>query len=163
MLGQPFDWNVVVVGAWNVAILTPGGVAKRLFRLPPGTPVEVQVPLDAPHAPMQVKRGGMVVAVAPSGMQLTVGPEQSAFSGLQEAAEIAARAIEDLPETPVRAAGVNIRYRFDSIPDQLQSAIGAPIDNLLQGHLRAFLITALFLSLLRSFLAARADRPLRQS
>ncbi len=46
MKGTPFDWNVVIIGSWNPAILTPQGITTRLLQLEAGTPVEVQVSLD---------------------------------------------------------------------------------------------------------------------
>ena len=42
MPAEPFSWNAVVVGAWNIAILSPDGVRRRLFDLPEGTPIELE-------------------------------------------------------------------------------------------------------------------------
>ena len=44
---QPSEWSVIILGAWNPAILTPGGIAQRIFKGACGEhPVDVQVPLD---------------------------------------------------------------------------------------------------------------------
>jgi hypothetical protein len=51
---EPFDWNVVIAAYWNRAILTPNGIAKRLFKIPEGTAMEVEVPVDLLEPP-QVK------------------------------------------------------------------------------------------------------------
>ncbi len=55
-----FDWDVVVVGFWNPAILTPAGIWKRLFELEQGTPVELEVPIDG-LAPYRVSHEEITV------------------------------------------------------------------------------------------------------
>lgn len=40
------EWSVVVVGRWNRAILTPNGIAKRVFKLAELSQMVVAVPLD---------------------------------------------------------------------------------------------------------------------
>jgi hypothetical protein len=52
---KPYDWNVVVLGHWNQAILTPQGIAERLFQLPSETEIGIEVPMDA-IGPFRVKR-----------------------------------------------------------------------------------------------------------
>jgi hypothetical protein len=128
MDGRPTDWNAVVVGAWNVAILTPTGIARRLFHLSIGTPVEVQVAIDQVAPPRVVHDEILVV---PSNQQLLVAPMSLTSARLARAATIAANAIESLPSTPVSAAGINVRFSFDQIPDSIQTAIESPADNLL--------------------------------
>lgn len=115
-LGQPFDWNLVIVGSWNLAILTPGGVARRMFDLPPQTPLEVQVPLDG-VGPLRVIFEGIMVE--PSRGRLVITPVSPAPSELQRCVVIARRVLEGLPETPVSAAGLNFRFAFDSAPDSV--------------------------------------------
>ena len=111
---KPENWNVVIVGAWNRAILTPSGIARRLYKLPEHHPVEVFVPLDV-IAPYQVKHDDVIVT-AGSG-RLIVEPTICTYDKLYSAMEIGFRALNDLPETPVTAAGFNIRYKTkDSIP-----------------------------------------------
>jgi hypothetical protein len=133
MPAEPFDWNAVVIGAWNPAILTPEGIARRLFDLPPGTPVELQVPLDR-QAPMRVMYGD--VMVTPASHTLIVAPTRMLPEVLQAATAAAGRAIERLPETPVTAAGVNVRYRFQELPDRILEDLAGPIDDRLSdsGH-----------------------------
>jgi hypothetical protein len=103
----PIEWNVVVVGAWNRAILTPSGIATRLFGLESGVPVDVYVAIDT-VMPHQVKHDGITVIASRD--KLIVQPEQCSFDKLQQAMQIASRAIEKLPETPVSAAGINVKY-----------------------------------------------------
>jgi hypothetical protein len=104
----PEDWSVVVVGHWNRAILTPAGIAKQLFGLPSGTPVQVFVPLDtiAPHI---VLYGD--VKVIPSSDRLIIQPVNNTIDNLKTVMEIAKRALVELPRTPVSAAGINLKYR----------------------------------------------------
>lgn len=119
--GMPFtpaEWNVIVLGRWNRAILTPSGIAKRLFGLEEGTPIEVFVAIDA-LAPPQVKHGGTIVMVG--GDRLITVPETLNFPGLEGAMTIARRAMENLRETPVIAAGINVKYSCKEPLEALQN------------------------------------------
>ena len=104
----PDNWNVVVVGHWNRAILSPNGIAKRLFGLEDGTPVQVLIPLDV-VGPYHVRHEK--ITVIPSNDRLLVQPLHSTFENLMDAMSIARRALEDLPLTPVFAAGINLNYK----------------------------------------------------
>jgi len=104
---NPSDWNVVVVGKWNRAILTPAGIARRLFQLPSGTPVQVAVPLDV-LAPFAVTHGGIMVTASNERLVLTATEPE--YEVLDRARIAAVNAIRSLPETPLIAAGVNIRH-----------------------------------------------------
>jgi hypothetical protein len=125
MAANPDDWNVIVVGAWNPAILTPDGIARRLFELNREAPVEVQVAIDQ-QAPIRVVHGGLMVI--PSRNNLVVQPATSGTDGLRRAATILARAVRKLPETPMTAAGVNIRFRLDPVPDELIQIVESEVD-----------------------------------
>ena len=113
----PKEWSVVVVGRWNRAILTPAGIAKRLFCLDESTPVEVSIAIDA-LAPPQVKHAGITVVAGWD--RLIVQPETCDFDGLGEAMAKACRAMENLPETPVTAAGMNVKYAASEPLEPLQ-------------------------------------------
>ena len=125
---EAFDWNVVVVGYWNPAILTPAGIGRRLFGLKEGTPVLIEVPLDG-LAPHRVKHDGLTVTAERG--QLTVLADDPKYAGLDRARAIAARAIGGLPETPLTAAGYNVRVRMEEPPSDLLTATKAPMDDLL--------------------------------
>jgi hypothetical protein len=43
---SPERWSVVIIGRWNRAILTPAGIAKRVFGEPETKLMDVEVPLD---------------------------------------------------------------------------------------------------------------------
>jgi hypothetical protein len=136
MLAKPSDWDVVVVGAWNRAILTPEGIQRRLFLEGAGTPLQVEVSIDRP-APFRVVIQGMTVIAATD--RLIVSPVATEYPALTRAAEVAARAIEALPETPLVAAGMNVRFVVESLPGQLLEKTKAPIDKSLADE--GFLIT----------------------
>lgn len=107
---EPFDWNVVVAGAWNAAILTPAWIRRRMFDRGEGALLQVEVPLSGP-GPMNISLEGIVVQVG--GPALVVLPKGPTTTDLSAAAVIAANAVKNLPETPVSACGLNLRYRVD--------------------------------------------------
>ena len=122
----PNDWNVVVIGHWNRAILSPAGIAKRLFGLPEGTPIEVMVPLEV-VAPYHVRHKN--ITVIPSSDRLVVSPVQCTFENLVEAIGIIRKALEDLPRTPVFAVGINVRYISTTEVDVLQQSTASAWDD----------------------------------
>ncbi len=126
MLHTKGDWNIVIIGDWNRAILTPKGIAERLFGLPPKTPVGVLVPLDH-YGPYQVKHEEISVIAAAD--RVIVSPEKAEFSLLQKALSISKRAITGLPETPVTAAGINLRFSAPLPNDALAELTSHPLDN----------------------------------
>lgn len=113
----PGDWNVVVVGHWNRAIFTPAGIAKRLFQLGPDIPVEVLVPLDT-FAPYQVRHEDVTVVAGSD--RLIIQPATTSYPLLSKAKEVAIRAVNELPHTPMTATGFNLRYRSTDPVETLQ-------------------------------------------
>lgn len=106
----PSDWSVVVVGFWNRAILTPAGIVRRLYGLPEDTPVEVEVALDA-IAPHRVKHDHVTVMAGSD--RLIVSPDICNYATLDTALRVARTALRSLPETPVLAAGFNLKYKSE--------------------------------------------------
>ena len=104
----PFDWNVVVVGSWNRAIYTPTGIVTRLFKQPFGTQFDVEISSDSIE-PFRVRYSGLVVWVNSS--RLVIEAAAGDYASLEAARKIAIVALNDLPHTPFKAAGYNIRYR----------------------------------------------------
>ena len=125
---KPFDWNVVVRGAWNRAILTPHGIKRLVFDLPKGTSVAVEVALDAPGSPQRVRYEGIVVSVVPG--SLVIEPDPCDYDLLDRARQCACRAMTELPRTPFSAAGFNIRYRFEEPPSALLRTIQCDVDRI---------------------------------
>lgn len=128
MTVEAFDWNVVVAGHWNPAILTPSGIGQRLFGLKPGTPIRIDVSTDG-LAPYRVTHDELTVTAETE--RLAVYAETPRYPLLDRAREVAAKAIVELPETPLMAAGFNVRLRIADPPDVLLEATKCQIDNLL--------------------------------
>ena len=122
----PKEWSVVVVGRWNRAILTPAGIGKRVFQLPEGTPLEVMIAIDA-IAPPLVKHDKMVVVAASD--RLTVQPEICSFDELARACTLASAAVRSLPETPLIAAGFNIKYTTQGYFEAIDLALASELDD----------------------------------
>lgn len=110
------EWNVVVLGAWNRAILTPAWFQETVFKLPTGSPIEVLVPIDG-AAPFQVHDRGLTAMSLPGRLQIQVGEPTEAL--LARAMAAMCFAVEDLPRTPLRACGINIRYTSEEPPASL--------------------------------------------
>lgn len=125
MKQEPCDWNVVIAGSWNRAILTPNGIAKRLFKLPEGTGIQVLVPVDLLQPP-KVKHGGIVATV--DERRLIIGTETPTWEALAKAMQTGCNALADLPETPVLAAGVNVRFEIRDCVSQVEDIVQCVLD-----------------------------------
>ena len=122
---RPLTWSVVVAGRWNVAILTPQWIAERLFDLKEAEAIQVEVALDD-YLPHRVKVHGVVVVA--SADRLVFEPEIAGAAQLGGARKLASKVLEVLPETPVQAAGFNIRYRIEDPDSHVLEAFGMEID-----------------------------------
>lgn len=123
---EPFDWNVVIVGYWNLAILTPAGIGKRLFHVEEGTNLRVQVSLDV-LSPHRVQRSDGLTVI-PDSNSLVIVPSSFSYCGLGHALEIGRQALESLPETPVFAAGINLRFHLTDPSYELTNSLCVGID-----------------------------------
>jgi hypothetical protein len=90
--------------------------------------MEIEVPIDAP-GPFRIIHDGIIV-VSQMG-RLEVAMRNSDSTSLERACELCIRALTGLPETPVAAAGVNVRFRFTETPDALLDLVNAPVDTVL--------------------------------
>ncbi len=120
---KPFDWNVVVAAYWNRAILTPNGIAKRLFKVDVGTGMEVFVPVDLLEPP-QVKYEGITVRV--EDRRLVITANQGSYQALSKAMEMGRNALESLPDTPVLAAGFNVRLKAVDRYEEIEQLVASP-------------------------------------
>lgn len=109
------EWNVAVIGHWNRAILTPDGITARLFQLSDNANISVEIPADG-LGPYRVLHDGLIVTATSSRLEIT--PNEPDLDKLDRAIEIARRAVETLPETPLRAAGINLRFKLEDAPPQ---------------------------------------------
>ncbi len=113
------NWNVVIVGHWNTAILTPKGIATRLFCLEDGTAIPVEVPLDG-VGPYRVRSEDHGLVVMANNNRLIIDLDNADYSSLKQALIVGKRALEKLPETPVIAAGFNLRFRVVDTNEAMQ-------------------------------------------
>lgn len=132
---EAYDWNVIVTGFWNRAILNPAGIAKRVFGLKDGTPLEVAIALDG-LGPPRVRYEGITV-ISNTG-RLVISVDDNKYTNVDKARKMAIKAINSLPETPLTAAGINIRFRVQEPPESIIVATSSEIDNLLSDN--AFII-----------------------
>lgn len=116
------DWNVIVIGRWNRALLTPNYIIKDLFQHPKGTQVQVEFPMDA-VGPFRLRHDGLVVMV--TGPQLIVELQSNDYDSLDYAKRIAVRAAEELAKTPLTVAGYNIRFHSEQEDPALQPLLEA--------------------------------------
>ncbi|MBM4033894.1 MAG: hypothetical protein FJ291_19250 [Planctomycetes bacterium] len=109
MFLEPRDWSVVVVARWNPAILTPAGIGKYVFGLPPGRDMEVYVPVDglSPHI-VRHPDGGIRVMLEHSRLKIEL--EERNYENLERAKVAAQTALRELPVTPAIAAGINVYF-----------------------------------------------------
>ena len=127
----PDNWNAVVAGRWNRAILTPSGIAHRLFELVEGTNIEVLMPLDE-IGRYQVKHDRCIVEVTKQ--HLLVQPVESSFENLHIASDICCKALASLPETPLTAVGINIRYAVSQDCQSIRNILTHASDLWLADH-----------------------------
>ncbi len=113
----PSHWNVVILGSWNRAILTPKGIAKRLFCLEADTPVEVHIPIDV-LAPYHVRYDSLTVIASSSRLVIETGLPN--LEQLEKAKLLGRTAIKALPETPFLGAGINLKYDYSGDAEALQ-------------------------------------------
>lgn len=126
MILPKLEWNVVIIGNWNLAILSPAGIAKRFFHLPEETQIEVMIPLEG-VAPIQVRYKG--ITVIPSADRVIITPVIPNPESFELTKSIAEKVLQQLPETPVHAIGVNFRYGGkDDVPDGVISLLKSETD-----------------------------------
>jgi len=119
------QWNSVVVGKWNPAILTPKGIADLIFSKPPDEPIEVLVPLNA-TGPFKVRIDGLLVSADFD--RLIIDCDKSNWEAIEKSREYCCQAIDSLPKTPLTAAGFNIRYEISDPDDHFTEILSIPLD-----------------------------------
>jgi len=125
---EPFSCDVIINGFWNRAILTPNGIAGKLFGLPPGSGIQVEVAMDG-LLPPRVNINGLIVTV--QAQRLAVIAETPTYPALEKAKNVARQALEALPETPVSSAGFNVRFRMPPAEESVLHKLEVPLDSTL--------------------------------
>jgi hypothetical protein len=126
MTVTPYTWNIILAGSWNRAILTPNWIRSKLFVLAENTPITIEVEVDTFGYIRAIHDKAAVLPRRDFLELLTLVPD---LASMQVAANYAARALDSLPETPVRAAGVNFRYKIEDCAVQAFELTKAKLDN----------------------------------
>jgi hypothetical protein len=126
MAVQALDWSVVIVGRWNRAILTPAGIAKRVFKADQKQ-IFVAVPLDG-VSPYQVRHPDHKIIAMTDENRLHIQVLKMDYETLGHAMEAGVNALLALPETPVSAAGFNINFHSEDVSSDLAALLVADID-----------------------------------
>jgi hypothetical protein len=130
MSAKPFDWSIIILGRWNQAILTPAGIAKYLFKVKDPKTLEVAVPMDG-ISPYQVKCPNSAIVVMTENNLLRINLLDTDYDTLCNAMKIGVNALKSLPETPVTAAGFNVKFRSHDYDSNQTSLVNSKIDDIL--------------------------------
>jgi hypothetical protein len=112
----PNSWNVILLGAWNGAILTPEWIGKHVFEVPSGHAIAIEVPINT-RGPWRVKQNDVAVLVTPNNLEFSC--DATNFPTLEIAKKLASKTLDLLPVTPVAAAGFNLRFTSAELPPEL--------------------------------------------
>lgn len=130
---KPFNWSVIIVGRWNQAILTPAGIAKYLFKLNQPQGLEVSVPIDG-ISPYKVKHPEIAIVAMTEINRLRIELLIMDYETLHKAMEIGSNALKELPETPVAAAGFNVKFRSSEQETGLLDIVNSESDKVLSSR-----------------------------
>ncbi len=125
---ETFDWNVIIVGRWNVSILTPARIAERIFGLRPQEGIPIEVPLDG-LSPYRVMNQKKELTIIPENNRIIIQLNKIEPSVLRETLETGRKILEWLPETPCSGAGINIRFKTSDTNQNLIDLCKTNIDD----------------------------------
>jgi len=128
---KAIQWNSVVVGKWNPAILTPKGISDLIFDKPTEEPLEVFVPLNA-FGPFKVKIDDLLLSADFD--RLIIDCEKSVWETIERSRQYCCKAIDVLPKTPLAAAGFNVRYELSEPEEQFIDILNLPLDEKLSDN-----------------------------
>ncbi|HDZ19899.1 hypothetical protein LCGC14_0204730 [marine sediment metagenome] len=124
---RPCDWNVIIPGRWNRAILSPGEIAENIFDLQDKKDLQVEVPMDG-VSPFTVKHPNEQIAVSGASGKLRIDVLAPTYESLQYGMQAGVKALEWLPKTPVEAVGFNIGYEADEVPEPVLRLVTSDLD-----------------------------------
>ena len=112
--------TLVLVGAWNPAILNPNWITRNVFEVEPSVETEVLFEFSqTPGAPPRITIHG--VTFIPHADKLILVTDQLAQERLQNVERLAANILNTLPHTPVKCFGQNIQFIEEMpTPDQIE-------------------------------------------
>ena len=110
---QPNQISTLIIGSWNPRIFTPLWIKKNLFGLNDGD--EIQGLVDFENLSFAFQYEGITVIPKSNSIEIS-------FDNLDEkktviVSGIVSKIFELLPQTPIKALGVNFRYKLDKSID----------------------------------------------
>lgn len=103
------EWNIIVAGSWNLAILNPDWVSKKIFETN-----ELDVDLLIDNFRPQIRYKHEKVILAPESSRVTVGCTETTEAAIEQAEAACLRLIDSLPVTPLSAVGINVGFFEDN-------------------------------------------------
>jgi hypothetical protein len=114
------EWSLVVVGKWNVAILSPEWLAREVFKQ---AEINIMYPILGDIFPV-FEANDMRVLARPDRLIITPLKEDSALLDRIESAAI--NVLDILKHTPISAFGQNFHYVLDAPEESVASATAIP-------------------------------------
>jgi hypothetical protein len=119
MKPKPEKWSVVVAGAWNIRLFTPGWVGKNILHgIDPG-----QMTIEMPVGPIVVglRYSSTTLVVLPQDERIVIGVREPSVEQLALAELAAVQVLTLLPHTPVSAIGINVGYAAVEPSEELKT------------------------------------------
>lgn len=107
---QPVKVSNVILGSWNPRIFTPSWIKTNLFGLSKGQEIQGMVNFDE----MNFGFGYNGITILARTNLVEVNFDQFDDQKAELASSTIIKILELLPQTPIKALGVNIRYTLDS-------------------------------------------------
>lgn len=127
---QPSGWSVVLIGQWNSAILSPSGIARYVFGLPPDTKMQVAVPLDGISSYLVSNPDETIIArVEYNRVQLDL--RKFTYQTLQTGMSAGINTLTALPITPISAVGFNLNFETHELLQELIDITETALDTAL--------------------------------
>jgi len=120
MRPSPERTNITLVGYWNRMIFTPPWVDAHIFRLEADEELQLHVPI-VPVAPIKFESQAATLEVSMS--RLVIIPKEPTVDGLCRSEMMAVSLLSDLPDTPIRATGVNFGFDVPAPSTKLRSLL----------------------------------------
>ncbi len=121
MKAQVENWSIVLVGAWNTAILTPDWLTKHLGA---SGPVQIEFPIGNPNMPLRYTLSGVHLVVTRDHVVLAPSADDPEVLGRMESYSKSILTV--LAHTPVSAIGINFAFLEEAPSDDLKKLFKAP-------------------------------------
>ncbi len=109
----PLQISVILPGNWNTKIFTPFWIKERLFEI--STHEEIQVILDFTELDWAFQHQNIIIAPHNNFLEIKVQSPELFFSNeayRESFVKILNKILISLPQTPIKALGLNIIYSF---------------------------------------------------